>query len=116
MGPCGDQHEVHKLFEELSHVQLSPHSRDLSFSEFVGQRKVGAEAAAWAANYVEGFNAADADRISVRALARQQVAEDAISAERIFRVVEGYARVPEFLLRRFRDAGGEFSGPWRCEP
>ena len=108
LGPCGDQHEVHKLFEELSHVQLSPHSRDLSFSEFVGQRKVGAEAAAWAANYVEGFNAADADRISVRALARQQVAEDAISAERIFRVVEGYARVPEFLLRRFRDAGGEF--------
>jgi monoamine oxidase len=107
LGPCGDQHEVHKLFEELSHVQLSPASRDLSFSEFVGQRKVGAEATAWATNYVEGFNAADADRISVRALAKQQVAEDAISAERIFRVVEGYARVPEFLLGRFRDAGGE---------
>jgi monoamine oxidase len=108
LGPCSDQHEVHKLFDELTHVQLSPHSRDLSFSEFVGQRKVGAEAAAWATNYVEGFNAADGDRISVRALAKQQVAEDSISAERLFRVVEGYVRVPEFLLRRFRDAGGEF--------
>jgi monoamine oxidase len=56
---------------------------------------------------VEGFNAADADRISVRALAKQQAAEDAISADRLFRVVEGYERVPQYLLRRFRDAGGE---------
>ena len=108
LGPCSDQHEVHQLFEALGHVQLSPNSRDLSFSEFVGQRKVRPEVAASATNYVEGFNAADADRISVRALAKQQVAEDAISAERIFRVAEGYMRVPEFLLGRFRDAGGEF--------
>ena len=107
LGPCGDQHEVHQLFDELSHVQLSPESRDLSFREFVNQHKLGSEAAAWAMNYVEGFNAADADRISIRALAKQQAAEDAISADRLFRVVEGYARVPEFLLRKFRDAGGE---------
>jgi monoamine oxidase len=105
--PCGDQHEVHELFEELAHAQLSPDSRDLSFSEFVGRRKVGPEAATRATNYVEGFNAADADRISIRALAKQQAAEDAISADRLFRVVEGYERVPEYLLRRFRDAGGE---------
>src|SRR3984885_10814980 len=105
--PCGDQHEVHQLFEELGQVQLSPDARDLSFSEFVGQRKLGAEAATRATNYVEGFNAADADRISVRALAKQQAAEDAISADRLFRVVEGYERVPQYLLRRFRDAGGE---------
>jgi monoamine oxidase len=107
LGPCGDQHEVHQLFEELGQVQLSPDARDLSFSEFVGQRKLGAEAATRATNYVEGFNAADADRISVRALAKQQAAEDAISADRLFRVVEGYERVPQYLLRRFRDAGGE---------
>ena len=105
--PCGDQHEVHQLFEELGQVQLSPDARDLSFSEFVGQRKLGPEAAMRATNYVEGFNAADADRISVRALAKQQAAEDAISADRLFRVVEGYERVPQYLLRRFRDAGGE---------
>jgi monoamine oxidase len=105
--PCGDQREVHRLFEELAHAQLSPNSRDISFSEFVSQRKLGHEAAAFATNYVEGFNAADADRISIRALAKQQAAENAVSADRLFRVVEGYARVPEFLLRRFRDAGGE---------
>jgi monoamine oxidase len=105
--PCSDQHEVHKLFEELGHAQLSQDSRDLSFSDFVSQRRIGTEAAVWATNYVEGFNAADADRISIRALEKQQAAEDAISADRLFRVVEGYARVPEYLLWRFREAGGE---------
>ena len=41
---------------------------DLSFSEFVAQRGFKPEAVAWATNYVEGFNAADADRISIRSL------------------------------------------------
>jgi monoamine oxidase len=108
LGPCGDQREIDQLFEELGHLQLPPDSPDLSFQEFVVQRGLGAEAVAWATNYVEGFNAADADRISIRSLAKQQAAEDAISGDRLFRVVEGYSRVPEFLLRRFLDAGGEF--------
>jgi monoamine oxidase len=105
--PFGDQREVHQLFDELGHAHLSTDSPDLSFSEFVAQRGTSAEAAAWATNYVEGFNAAEADRISVRSLAKQQAAEDEISGDRLFRVLEGYARVPEFLLRRFREAGGE---------
>src|ERR1700733_7311292 len=62
LGPCDDQYEGDKLFEALSRGQLTPNSRDLSFSEFVSQRKVRPEVAALAANYVEGFNAADADR------------------------------------------------------
>jgi monoamine oxidase len=107
LGPCGDQPQVHQLFDDLSQFHPSPAADDLSFSEFVAQRGLGAEAAAWATNYVEGFNAAQANRISVRSLARQQAAEDAISGDRLFRVEEGYGRVPEFLLRRFRDAGGE---------
>ncbi len=74
----------------------------------MAQRGFKPEAAAWATNYVEGFNAADAHRISVRSLAKQQAAEDAISGDRLFRVVEGYSRVPAFLLRRFLEAGGEW--------
>jgi monoamine oxidase len=106
LGPCGEQRAVSQLFEALGDAPLPPDAVDLSFSEFVAQRAVGAEAAGWATNYVEGFNAAEADRISVRALAKQQAAEDAIAGDRLFRVVEGYARVAEFLLDKFRDAGG----------
>ncbi len=92
----------------MSSATCSRPRHDLSFSEFVAQRELTPEAAARATNYVEGFNAADADRISIRSLEKQQAAEDAISGDRVFRVVEGYARVPEFLLRRFLDAGGEW--------
>jgi monoamine oxidase len=106
LGPCGNQREVDQLFDQLSH--FNPPEADLSFSEFVAQRGLSQEAATLATNYVEGFNAADANRISIFALAKQQAAEDMISGDRVFRVAEGYARVPEFLLRRFLEAGGEW--------
>jgi monoamine oxidase len=60
-----------------------------------------------ARNYVEGFNAADQRRISVVSLAEQQLAEDAISADRLFRLESGYSALPEFLAQQFQRAGGE---------
>ena len=105
LGPCGEQPDVHRLFQALGDFAEAD---DLCFEDFVAQTGIGGEAAAWATNYVEGFNAAEADRISVLSLARQQAAEDAISGDRLFRVVEGYSQVPAFLLRRFREAGGEW--------
>jgi monoamine oxidase len=106
LGPCGNQREVDQLFDQLSH--FNPPAADLSFSEFVAQRGLSQEAASLATNYVESFNASDAKRMSTFALAKQQAAEDLISGDRVFRVAEGYARVPEFLLRRFVEAGGEW--------
>jgi monoamine oxidase len=112
--PCGIQREVDQLFDQLSN--FNPPQADLSFCEFVAQRGLSQEAATLATNYVEGFNAADANRISILALAKQQAAEDLISGDRVFRVAEGYARVPEFLLHRFLEAGGEWvpSAPVRA--
>ena len=75
--PCAGQPEVDQLFNELAH--LEPPQEDLSFSEFVAQRGLSPEATARATDYVEGFNAADARRISLRSLERQQAAEDEIS-------------------------------------
>jgi monoamine oxidase len=106
LGSCEEQPELEQLFHALGH--LGPLAADLTFHEFVAERGFSPETAAWATNYVEGFNAADARRISVLALAKQQAAEDAILGDRMFRVVEGYAEVPAFLLRRFLAAGGEF--------
>jgi monoamine oxidase len=103
---CEEQSEIEELFYELGH--LKPLAVDLSFEEFAVRRKFSPETLTRARNYVEGFNAADASRISVLALAKQQAAEDAISGDRLFRVVEGYGAVPEFLLRKFLAAGGEY--------
>ena len=55
--------------------------------------------------YVEGFNAADAQVASALALGRQQAAEDAIEGDRVWRIREGYDRLPEFLAERAQAAG-----------
>jgi len=44
--------------------------------------------------------------IGTAALRKQQQAEDAIEGDRLFRIREGYDRLPMFLLDRFLAAGG----------
>jgi len=87
--------------------QSRPSGPDLTFAEYLRRASTDPGAASQAANYVEGFNAADRNRIGVAALVTQQRAEDRIDAERLFRIKRGYARLPEFLARKFEQAGGE---------
>ncbi|MBB6144230.1 monoamine oxidase [Silvibacterium bohemicum] len=84
-----------------------PAEPDLSFTEFLAQAKLPPRVAERTKNYVEGFNAADANRIGTAALRKQQEAEEAIEGDRLFRVLEGYDRLPEHVLQRFLAAGGE---------
>jgi monoamine oxidase len=56
--------------------------------------------------YVEGFNAADAERIGIYGLAAQQKAEDAIDGDLAWHVRGGYALLAEYLARRVRELGG----------
>jgi Flavin containing amine oxidoreductase len=80
---------------------------DMSFAEYQSVAPSDAATDAAAANYVEGFNAADRHRIGIASLAVQQRAEDSIDGERLFHVAEGYGAVMEFLASQFRAAGGE---------
>jgi len=56
--------------------------------------------------YVEGFNAADARRISVKSLGVQQKAEDAIGSDSSH-VVGGYAQLTDYLAKRIAELGGD---------
>jgi hypothetical protein len=97
-----------QVLEEMTQwARRQPPGSDISFADYLKRRAVDPLTARAASNYVEGFNAADQNRISVAALAKQQAAEDAIGADRIFRVEAGYAAVPEFLAGQFITAGGE---------
>jgi monoamine oxidase len=80
--------------------------QDFSFADYLRIAKIDAEAAAQASAYVEGFNAADQTRVSVRALVRQQLAEDAIDGGRLFHVTTGYDALPKYLAARFAALGG----------
>jgi monoamine oxidase len=81
--------------------------QDASFAQFLASTRIAGREAQRAVRYVEGFNAAVSDRISVAALARQQWAEDSIQAERLFRFRDGYDALPAFLSTGFRRAGGQ---------
>jgi len=81
-------------------------SRDLPFAEYLRAHQVGSSQAEWILSYVEGFNAADSNVIGIRALAKQQKAENAIDGDRISRLVSGYDRIPEFLAQKFCESGG----------
>lgn len=58
-------------------------------------------------SYVEGFNAADAHVIGIRALGAQQKAEDATDGDRTWHVRGGYAQLPAFVAERAQAAGAD---------
>jgi len=68
---------------------------DRSFAEFLHAARLGAPRAK---AYVEGFNAAWADKISVQSILQDEQASGAIEGDRSFRLVGGYDQVTEALL------------------
>jgi monoamine oxidase len=79
---------------------------DLAFADYPPLEKLSPQQREEVVNYVQGFNAADYRKIGVHALAVQQRAEEETGSDEVFRVREGYDRVPEFLASRVREAGG----------
>src|SRR5271165_4507660 len=101
LGDCGFFGEAFRVLDNL------PASPDMTFAEFLAQKRLPDHIAARVRGYVEGFNAADAAIIGTAALLKQQRAEEAIEGDCSFRVVEGYDRLPAYLLDRFVAAGGQ---------
>ncbi len=95
-------------FEMLS--QLSEDVPDQSFAAYAGKLSLDPGERSRLTGYVQGFNAADASVISIRALARQQHAEDAIDGGHSSRLVNGYADLVEALIEdcRTSDCGTNF--------
>ena len=92
--------EYFAKLEKLLGEAKSSSRDDLSFAEWLRQRDCEPELKFRATSYVEGFNAADSERISVYALRRQERAEEEIAGDHSFRLFEGYQQLPEALYRR----------------
>ncbi|WP_446742453.1 flavin monoamine oxidase family protein [Silvibacterium acidisoli] len=91
-------------FHVLDELPASP---DMTFAEFLATKTLPEETAQRTASYVEGFNAADAQRIGTASLLKQQQAEEEIEGDRGFCIRNGYENLPLYLAKRFREAGGE---------
>jgi monoamine oxidase len=76
---------------------------DVAFADVMRRpavaRALDRDARAFLQSFVEGFNAADARRISVRGLNKQTEASEQEQGDRLFRTRDGYDALPAFLAR-----------------
>lgn len=81
-----------------------PDAREQSFHDYVEALDAAPEARAAATAYVEGFNAARQERISVQSLAATEAAEDRAGGDRMFRAAGGYSTLIDLLWREIDPA------------
>jgi monoamine oxidase len=107
-------HDTKELFSKLNQIRDAMKQvgkRDQSFQEFIeahAKDPDSAEAAGMAGLYVEGFHAADVDRISLQGLNQLNAAEDAIEGDRSFRLIEGYDQIVRSLHEKAISNGTTF--------
>jgi monoamine oxidase len=106
---CDEQSEIFKFLNQLEKWK----GPDLAFADYPPLQKLSREKSEEIIAYVQGFNAADYRQIGIHSLAVQQSAEEEIHGDDLFRIREGYDRLPEFLARKVREAGAriELSRP-----
>lgn len=88
--------ESESILEEAVRYQ----GPDMTWAEFAAQSKASALQKTSATRFVEGFNAARADRISLLSIRQDTLAAQAIDDEHQFRIPSGYDRIPRFLANR----------------
>jgi monoamine oxidase len=98
-----------EFFSELEDVMdgMERVKHDLSFRDYLNQycKRASEQTISAATMFVEGFNAAHAEIISVKSLAQQNEAEKQIDGDRQFRILSGYDGVVECLEREACAAG-----------
>ena len=105
-GELSEDEDVEEdLFDPLD--QLADLPKDMTFAEWLASSDVPKEQHAALRSYVEGFNAADANRISALSLGLQQKAEDLIEGDRAWHLRGGYSQLAIYLANRVRKLGGE---------
>ena len=104
-GVSEDDPQEEAMFEPLEELENFA-GEDVEFADWLAASDVPADERGALLGYVEGFNAADARRIGVKALGVQQKAEDAIEGDRAWHVLGGYGQLAEYLAARVKELGG----------
>jgi monoamine oxidase len=100
-----DEDVEEDLFDPLD--ELADLQKDISFAEWLASSDVPKEQHVALRSYVEGFNAADANRISALSLGLQQKAEERIEGDRAWHLRGGYSQLAIYLANRLQKLGGE---------
>jgi monoamine oxidase len=96
------------LWEKMAGIfhGIDPRAHDRSFREFLDAQKLDLFGRRLALGFVEGFNAADPDRISAHALLRAEYAAEQMEGDRQSRIRTGYSALVDWLVSQIRTAGG----------
>jgi monoamine oxidase len=94
--PAESNQEVDEILERLD----SYTGPDISFAAYLQRyaKEATDESRAWATEYIEGFNAADAQRVGVRSLIQGDRASEADGGQRLFCLNDGYGAFAASLL------------------
>jgi monoamine oxidase len=108
----GRPKKIENFWERLGHVMSKIPSgktaapTDMSFAQFLKKKFPGSSLdKQLAMAFVEGFHAAELDKISIRSLAEIEKASEEPLATKIFRVVEGYSAIPAHLEKLAKTFG-----------
>ena len=96
-GRASGEDDLFAAVDEIFGRLADPILPDQTFAEFTAPLDADEAAKTAARAYVEGFNAARADRIGTRSLAYESQAQEAIDGDRAFRFPEGYDRLAQWL-------------------
>jgi len=105
-GVIEDNPQDEAMFAPLEKLE-NFEGEDVAFADWLAASDVPEEERGALLGYVEGFNAADARRIGVKALGMQQKAEDATEGDRAWHVRGGYAQLAEYLAARVKALDGD---------
>ncbi|CAN5309629.1 NAD(P)/FAD-dependent oxidoreductase [soil metagenome] len=86
------------LAEVMKALPRPEQSEDKSFAEWLRGKNFSRNEQRIATAYVEGFNAADAEKIGIHALVKSADAADRIAGDRQFRLTRPYYKIPQALL------------------
>lgn len=100
-----DEDAAGGAFDVLSDLSHLPD--DMSFADWLASSDLPEEERRGLRGYVEGFNAADANRISSLSLGVQQRAEESTDGDRVWHLRGGYSQLATYLENRVRHSGGE---------
>ena len=106
-GVLNDSHDFWSKLTALMDL-LNPEGPDRSFQDFLNSipnDEAAVRAKVAATRYVEGFHAADVDRVGVHGLIKANEGEDEVDGTHSFRVLGGYEVVTETLFEQARAHG-----------
>jgi len=89
-------------------AEMKGEAKDQSFKEFLESKNVSARAKAIASRYVEGFHAAELNKVGIHGLTEASEASVLIDGDRAFRLLDGYDSVANVMMNEARNRGVEF--------